>query len=431
MDTSGVNQIVVKYVGDTENEKFDEGEDILSNVEFVQFSDGTSLNATDIMKGNLEGSTPIGSTEPPIIDVETPVVIPNNTLTALPKDTRSYTLEFPLTDGDGGADTMESSPEDEKFFGLGGNDVLNAKAGNDYLDGGAGDDKLYGDLGDDYLLGGVGADSIYGGEGNDSIDGGIGNDYVEGNNGNDLIVDNSGDNTLDGKQGDDTIISGAGNDNLQGDSGNDSIDGGAGNDTIDGYYGVDTIHGGDGNDSIRDWANGGEANMIYGDAGDDSIVVAGGELHGGVGNDYLEGYWLLMGDEGFDTLVGRDNTSGTFVGGLDADKITTDGGADIVRYLTVADSKSGVATRDVITDFDTSSGDVLDLYRVSSDPLTYLGMKAFDGTKGAVRFQPDSPHALTIVQVDTNGDKAPDMEIELTGLKFLAADDFILSAPRV
>jgi len=64
VDTNGVNQIVVKYVGDTENEKFDEGEDILSNVEFVQFSDGTSLNATDIMKGNLEGSTPIGSTEP-------------------------------------------------------------------------------------------------------------------------------------------------------------------------------------------------------------------------------------------------------------------------------------------------------------------------------------------------------------------------------
>lgn len=58
-------------------------------------------------------------------------------------------------------------------------------------------------------------------------------------------------------------------------------------------------------------------------------------------------------------------------------------------------------------------------------------MKAFDGTKGAVRFQPDAPHALTVVQVDMNGDKAPDMEIELTGLKFLAADDFILSAPRV
>ena len=379
-------------------------------------------------------------TQPPIIDVETPVVIPNNTLTALPKDTRSYTLEFPLTDGDGGADTMESSPEDEKFFGLGGNDVLNAKAGNDYLDGGAGDDKLYGDFGDDYLLGGVGADSIYGGEGNDSIDGGIGNDGLYGENGNDLIADNSGDNTLNGQGGNDTLSSGAGSDNLQGDSGNDSIDGGSGNDsidggsgndTIDGYYGVDTIHGGDGNDSIRDWANSGEANMIYGDAGDDSIVVAGGELHGGVGNDYLEGYWLLMGDEGFDTLVGRDNTSGTFIGGLDADKITTDGGADIVRYMTVADSKPGGATRDVITDFDTSSGDVMDLYRVASNPLTYLGMKAFDGTKGAVRFTAEPANARTIVQVDTNGDKAPDMEIELTGLKFLAADDFILSAPRV
>ncbi len=505
VDTSGVKQIVVKYVGDTENEKFDEGEDILSNIEFVQFSDGTSLNANDIMAGNLEGSTPEPNDETPVVKpvVETPVVkpvvIPNNTLTALPKDTRAYAYEFPLTDGDGGADALDGSPEDEKFFGLGGNDVLNAKAGNDYLDGGVGDDKLYGELGDDYLLGGVGADSIWGGEGKDSIDGGEGNDSlvaekgddliiggegddrIEAGAGNDKVYGNEGNNTLYGHDGDDEITAGAGNDvidggighdniyggagndNIQGDDrsnnygdyglsndtidggdgddtiqsddrythGNDSVNGGNGNDTIDSSHGIDTIHGGDGNDSIRDWANGAEANMVYGDAGDDSIVVAGGELHGGLGNDYLEGYWLLMGDEGLDTLVGKDNTSGTFIGGLDADKITTDGGADIVRYMTIADSKPGVATRDVITDFDTSSGDVLDLYRLSSDPLTYLGMKAFDGTKGAVRFQPDSPHALTLVQVDTNGDKVPDMEIELTGLKFLAADDFILSAPRV
>ena len=314
---------------------------------------------------------------------------------------------------------------------MGGADTLNGKEGNDYLDGGLGDDSLIGGVGDDYLLGGEGADYINGNDGNDSIDGGIGNDGLYGENGDDLIVDNSGDNTLNGQDGNDTIKSGAGNDNLQGGSGNDSIDGGAGNDTIDGYHGIDTVHGGDGNDSIRDWANGGEANMIYGDAGDDSIVVAGGELHGGTGNDYLEGYWLLMGDEGFDTLVGRDNTSGTFIGGLDADRITTDGGADIVRYLTVADSKPGTANRDVITDFDTSSGDVIDLYRLSSDPLTYLGMKAFDGTKGAVHLNVDPANKQTIVQVDMNGDKAPDMEIELTGIKILSADDFILSAPRV
>jgi hypothetical protein len=159
--------------------------------------------------------------------------------------------------------------------------------------------------------------------------------------------------------------------------------------------------------------------------------MAGGEAYGGTGSDTIEGGGaILSGDEGFDTLIGLDNQATVMIGGLDADKITTGTGIQSVRYITVADSKPGVDTRDIITDFDTSSGDVIDLYRVSSDILTYLGMKAFDGTKGAVRFQPDTPKAYTLVQIDINGDKAPDMEIELTGLKFLAADDFIVSAPR-
>jgi hypothetical protein len=160
--------------------------------------------------------------------------------------------------------------------------------------------------------------------------------------------------------------------------------------------------------------------------------MAGGEAYGGTGNDTVQGGGaILSGDEGFDTLIGMEGKATVMIGGLDADKITTGTGIQTVRYNGVTDSKAGVDTRDIITDFDTSSGDVMDLYRVSSDPLTYLGMKAFDGTKGAVRFNPEPVNAKTIVQIDTNGDKAPDMEIELTGLKFLAVDDFILSVPRV
>ncbi|MEI6744996.1 MAG: M10 family metallopeptidase C-terminal domain-containing protein, partial [Methylococcaceae bacterium] len=80
-------------------------------------------------------------------------------------------------------------------------------------------------------------------------------------------------------------------------------------------------------------------------------------------------------------------------------------------------------------DFDTSSGDVIDLYRLSDNALTFLGMKAFDGTKGAVHLSVDAPNQQTIVQIDMNGDKMPEMEIELTGIKILAADDFILVNP--
>jgi len=118
----------------------------------------------------------------------------------------------------------------------------------------------------------------------------------------------------------------------------------------------------------------------------------------------------------------------TFIGGLDADTITTGGGKDIIQYDKITDSKVGAGNRDIITDFDTSSGAVIDLYRLS-DALTFLGMKPLDGTKGAVNLKVDAPNKQTIVQVDMNGDKTPEMEIELTGIKVLAVDDFVLVKP--
>lgn len=47
-----VAQLVVKYVG-TEDGAIDEGEDILSSVEFIQFSDGLSINAADVISGKF------------------------------------------------------------------------------------------------------------------------------------------------------------------------------------------------------------------------------------------------------------------------------------------------------------------------------------------------------------------------------------------
>ncbi len=115
--------------------------------------------------------------------------------------------------------------------------------------------------------------------------------------------------------------------------------------------------------------------------------------------------------------------------GLDVDTITTGGGVDIIEYDKITDSKVGAGNRDIITDFDTSSGAVIDLYRLASNALTFLGMKAFDGTKGAIHLNVDPANKQTIVQVDMNGDKMPEMEIELTGIKILSADDFVLVKP--
>jgi hypothetical protein len=46
-----------------------------------------------------------------------------------------------------------------------------------------------------------------------------------------------------------------------------------------------------------------------------------------------------------------------------------------------------------------------------------------------VRFVVEPANKWTLVQVDMNGDNTADMEIELTGLKFLSADDFVLAQP--
>ena len=92
----------------------------------------------------------------------------------------------------------------------------------------------------------------------------------------------------------------------------------------------------------------------------------------------------------------------------------------------LTNSGIGTGNRDIISDFDTgSASDVMDLSSLSTSPLNYLGESPFDGTN-AVRYTADVLSGKTIVSVDVTGDKIADMEIELTGMKYLAADDFLL-----
>lgn len=322
--------------------------------------------------------------------ITSPVIaLPNNTITALPADTRTYDTELSLSED---ADTLDGSPGNEKFLGLGGNDTLNGKEGNDYLDGGAGNDALDGGAGDDYLLGGDGNDLINDSLGNNSIDGGAGNDS---------IVD---------------YYSSAGN-----------VDGGEGDDSLTVYYGKNnTVHGGNGNDNLSS----AEADSsLYGDAGNDTITTYSekGKAYGGDGNDTLSGYGLLDGGTGNDILNNDRNTTTVFYGGADSDTIITNKAKATIQYYIPEDSKVGAGNRDIMTDFDTSSGATFELYHLGS--LSYIGSAAFNGTSGAVRFVVEPANKWTLVQVDMNGDNTADMEIELTGLKFLSADDFVLVQP--
>jgi hypothetical protein len=62
--------------------------------------------------------------------------------------------------GTEGSDLKDGGPDDDTFFGLGGNDQLRGFGGNDLLDGGAGNDFLVGGDGLDTLTGGTGADTF-------------------------------------------------------------------------------------------------------------------------------------------------------------------------------------------------------------------------------------------------------------------------------
>lgn len=241
------------------------------------------------------------------------------------------TLVIDAGDGHGGDgdDLIFGSKTDEdtgnsswsKLYGDDGNDTI---GGGTYVEGGNGNDNIHTE-GWSYAL-------VYGNSGNDVIHvygtgyGGTGNDTITGGS-----RDSNFSNTLYGEDGDDVISSDAGY--LDGGEGNDTLTGGifdftqfyggGGDDLIEdfgynnylnGGTGNDTLYGNDGDDYIigydplekslkpvgyespemtlvptlgRD-----EANYLFGGNGNDTIDngAAGGELHGGEGDDILTGY---------------------------------------------------------------------------------------------------------------------------------------------
>ncbi|MEI7841137.1 MAG: hypothetical protein WCJ11_11630, partial [Methylococcaceae bacterium] len=47
-DTEGVDQIIVEYVGNLEDGEVNEGIDILTNIEILQFANGDTVNSRDV-----------------------------------------------------------------------------------------------------------------------------------------------------------------------------------------------------------------------------------------------------------------------------------------------------------------------------------------------------------------------------------------------
>jgi Ca2+-binding RTX toxin-like protein len=188
-----------------------------------------------------------------------------------------------------------------------------------------------------------------------------------------------------------------------GGAGADSYQGGSKADTLSGLGGKDTLSGGAGDDTI---SGGSGADMLTGNTGND----------------------VLSGGTGADTILGHSGND-TLNGGTGADTLTGGSGADRFIFKALSDSASGAI--DVITDFSTSSGDLIDLSSLDADSATaknqsfdFIGTAAFSGEAGELRYVKSKTG--TDVYADVDGDKKSDFTLHFDDSLTLKAAHFDL-----
>jgi Ca2+-binding RTX toxin-like protein len=206
-----------------------------------------------------------------------------------------------------------------------------------------------------------------------------------------------------GTIGNDTLLGSSGVDYMYGDTGDDYLRGAAGTDFLRGSFGNDILDGGRGHDFLES----GEDN--------DSLI-------GGLGRD------ILLGQSGDDVLDGGEDND-TISGGTDKDVLTGGTGADRFVFISIKDSTPGA--RDLITDFDPTSGDLLDFSSIDAKPgvaggqnFVFIGSAAFTA---AGQIRATIQDGLTLVEVNTAGAGKAEMVIELSGTLTLLAEHFRLT----
>ena len=221
-------------------------------------------------------------------------------------------------------DVITGSADADKIDGLGGNDAM---------DGGAGDDQIDGGTGNDLIAGGAGSDIIHGGAGNDQILGATGlntpqrgkvddnwqDSYslaagtpawihgstwgVAANQNGALTIYGGGSLIQDNAA--DVVYGDAGDDSIIGGRGDDYLDGGADNDTLRGAGGNDILDGGAGDDYLE-----GDGTVEAGFYSTTPASSHGNDfLDGGAGSDWLYGGGkndILLGGSENDFLWGDD-----------------------------------------------------------------------------------------------------------------------------
>ena len=269
-----------------------------------------------------------------------------------------------------------------------------------------------------------------------------------------------GEDIFKGGKSSESVIDGAGNDVYKFGGGNDTYDahsppssgGLSGDDIVDGGTGIDTYDAGGSTESTNINLSTGVATgvdiatdtisgfeNVIGSSHDDIIVgnIAANRLEGGFGLDQLFG----MG--GNDVLidgagVGGDNPD-VLDGGAGKDTLTGGADQDEFQFSSAVHSGVGVTKRDVITDFNQSELDFIDLHLIDA-ATNIAGDQEFHlvGNGGLAAFTPVGiPHLAgelrykyaggnTIIEGDINSDAKADFQIELKGHYLLIDGNFSL-----
>jgi len=289
------------------------------------------------------------------------------------------------------ADVLTGDDQNNRFYGLGGDDMIQGAGGVDRIKGGSGHDTLFGGRGDDWFNGGSGGDAFNGNDGLDmvsyegsaagvSVDLGLGTvsggdaagdnftsiENLGGSEHGDVLTGDDNDNRLYGFAGNDVFSGGDGIDRIRAGHGDDTVNGDAGDDWFEGGAGGDALNGGAGTDMAvyeksasgvtidlaLNAASGGEAagdsfvsvENLAGSAHDDSMTgdEDGNRLIGNDGNDGLSG------GAGIDRLIGG-NGDDMLNGGGDDDLLVGGAGGDAMDGGTGEDQASYAGSSQAVT----------------------------------------------------------------------------------
>ncbi|MBV2352167.1 FKBP-type peptidyl-prolyl cis-trans isomerase [Synechococcus sp. HK05] len=126
----------------------------------------------------------------------------------------------------------------------------------------------------------------------------------------------------------------------------------------------------------------------------------------------------IIGTPGKDLLTGLGG-SNVIAGGLSGDVLISTKGADIFSYETIQDSLPSKKSRDIIAGF--SKNDRIDLTEVGEDiEFTYIRNQKLTGKAGEIQY------SKGIVNIDLDGNKKSDIQIELVGSPRIGFSAFII-----